>query len=165
LGGVVSAHRDKGLIRRLADRVRACARPGALLVAVDGLAAYVNAFRCALRRKAPRKGPGRPHLAPWEQVVIGQVVKQYERGRMVGVVRRLVQGAEAALDELLASSGGGQTLNTASIERLHAAFRSRLVSLVRRPRYGAWRQRMATLGMYPVGTVDNSCPPHDTLTD
>jgi hypothetical protein len=84
---------------------------------------------------------------------------------VVAVVRRPVQGAEAALDELLASSGGGQTLTTASIERLHAAFRSRLSGLVRRPRYGAQRQRMATLGMYPVGTVDNSCPPHDTLTD
>ena len=45
LGGVVSAQRDKGLIRRLADRVRACARPGALLVAVDGLAASVTAFQ------------------------------------------------------------------------------------------------------------------------
>ena len=71
LGGVVSAHRDKGLIRQLADRVRACARLGALLVAVDGLAASVNAFRCAVRSKAPRKGPGRPHLAPWVPVVIG----------------------------------------------------------------------------------------------
>ena len=71
LGGVVGAHRDKGLIRQLADKVRACARPGALLVAVDGLAASVNAFRCAVRSKAPRKGPGRPHLAPWVPVVIG----------------------------------------------------------------------------------------------
>jgi transposase-like protein len=165
LGGVVSAHRDKGLIRQLADRVRACARPGALLVAVDGLAASVNAFRCALRSKAPRKGPGRPHLAPWEQVVIGQVVKQDERGRMVGGVRRLVPGAAAALDALLAASGGGQTLHTASIERLNATFRSRLASLVRRTRYGARRQRMVTLGMYLVGTVDNFGTPHDTLTN
>jgi NADP-dependent 3-hydroxy acid dehydrogenase YdfG len=165
LGGVVSAHRDKGLIRQRADRVRACARPGALLVAVDGLAASVNAFRCAVRSKAPRKGPGRPHLAPWEQVVIGQVVKQYERGRMVGGVRRLVQGAEAALDALLAASGGGQTLHTASIERLNATFRSRLARLVRRTRDGARRQRMVTLGMDLVGTVDNCCTPHDTLTN
>ena len=122
LGGVVSAQRDTGLIRQLADRVRACARPGALLVAVDGLAASVHAFRCAVRSQAPRKGPGRPHLAPWEQVVIGQVVKQDERGRMVGGVRRLVPGAEAALDARLAASGGGQTVHTASIERLHATF-------------------------------------------
>ena len=165
LGGVVSAQRDTGLIRPLADRVRACARLGALLVAVDGLAASVNAFRCTVRSKAPRTGPGRPHLAPWAQVVIGQVVKQDERGRMVGGVRRLVQGAEAALDELLASSGGGQTLNTADIERLHATFRSRLASLVRRTRYGARRQRMVTLGMDLVCTVDNFCTPHDTLTN
>jgi len=165
LGGVVSAQRDKGRMRQRADRVRACARPGALLVAVDGLAAYVNAFRCALRSKVPRKGPGRPHLVPWEEVVIGQVVKQYERGRVVGVVRRLVQGAEAALNDLLASSGGGQTLNTAYIERLNATFRSRLASLVRRTRYGARRQRMLTLGMDLVGTVYNFCTPHDTLTN
>ena len=57
LGGVVSAHRDKSLMRRLADRGRACARPGALPVAVDVPAASVNAFRCALRRKAPWKVP------------------------------------------------------------------------------------------------------------
>jgi hypothetical protein len=165
LGGVVSAHRDKGLIRQRADRVQACARPGALLVAVDGLAADVNAFRCALPSKAPRTGPGRPHLAPWEQVVIGQVVTQDERGRMVGGVRRLVPGAEAALDALLAASGGGQPLHTASSERLHATFRSRLASLVRRTRSGARRHRMVTLGMDLVGTVSNCCTPHDTLTN
>jgi len=71
LGGVVSAQRDTGRMRPRADRVRACARPGALLGAVDGLAASVTAFRCAVRSKAPRQGPGRPHLAPWDQVVIG----------------------------------------------------------------------------------------------
>ena len=59
----------------------------------------------------------------------------------------------------------GQTVNTASIERLHATFRSRLASLVRRTRSGARRQRMVTLGMYLVGTVDNFCTPHDTLTN
>jgi len=165
LGGVVSAHRDKALIRQLADMVRACARPGALLVAVDGLAAYVNAFRCALRSQVPRQRPGRPRLMPWEDVVIGQVVKQYQRRRVLGVVRRLVQGTEAALNRLLALSGGGQTLNIAYIEHLNATFRSRLASLVRRTRYGLRHQRMLTLGMYLVGTVYNFCTPHDTLTN
>jgi len=165
VGGVVSAQRDTGRMRQRADRVRACARPGALRVAVDGLAASVTAFRCAVRSKAPRKGPRRPHLARWEQVVIGQVVTQDERGRMVGGVRRLVPGAAAALDKLLAASGGGQPVHTASSERLHATVRSRLVSLVRRPRSGARRHRMVTLGMNLVGTVDTCWTPHATLTN
>jgi len=165
VGGVVSAHQDTGLIRQRADRVRACARPGALLVAVDGLAADVHAFRCAVRSKVPRTGPRRPHLAPWAQVVIGQVVTQDERGRMVGGVRRLVQGAAAALDARLAASGGGQTVHTASSERLHSTFRSRLASLVRRTRSGARRHRLVTLGMDLVGTVDNCGTLHDTLTN
>ena len=54
LGGVVSAHRDKALIGQLANMVRACAQPGALLVAVDGLAAYVTAFRRACTQEGPR---------------------------------------------------------------------------------------------------------------
>ena len=48
---------------------------------------------------------------------------------------------------------------------LEDAFRSRLASLVRRPRSGTRRQRMVTLGMDLVGTVDNVCTPHDTLTN
>jgi len=164
LGGVVSAQRDTGRMRPRADRVRACAQLGALLVAVDGLAASVTAVRCAVRSTAPRKGPRRPHLAPWAQVVIGQVVTQDERGRMVGGVRRLVPGAAAALDARLAASGGGQPVHTASSERLHATFRARLVSLVRRPRSGARRHRMVTLGMDLVGTVDTCWTPHATLT-
>jgi hypothetical protein len=92
------------------------------------------------------------------------VVTQDERGRMVGGVRRLVPGAEAALDALLAASGGGQPVHTAASERLHATFCSRLASLVRRPRSGARRHRMVPLGMDLVGTVDNFCTPHDTLT-
>ncbi len=71
LGGVVSTHRDKVLIRQVADMVRACARPGALRVAVDGLTAYVQAFRRAFRHQVPGVGPGRPRLMSWEGVVIG----------------------------------------------------------------------------------------------
>ena len=55
LGGVVGAHRDKDLMRRLADRVRNCARTGALTAAVDGPAASVNAFQGARTWR-----PGRP---------------------------------------------------------------------------------------------------------
>jgi hypothetical protein len=44
VGGVGSAYQDTGRMRPRADRVRACARLGALLVAVDGLAASSTAF-------------------------------------------------------------------------------------------------------------------------
>jgi hypothetical protein len=92
------------------------------------------------------------------------VVTQDERGRMVGGVRRLVPGAAAALDARVAASGGGQPGHAASSERLHATVRSRLVSLVRRPRTGTWYHRMVTLGMDLVGTVDPCWTPHATLT-
>ena len=39
LGGVISPHRDRALITRVVQRVRACARSLALLVGVDGLGA------------------------------------------------------------------------------------------------------------------------------
>ena len=94
----------------------------------------------------------------------GQVVKTYKRRRVVKVVRRLVQGTEEALTQLLQASAGGRALNTAYIEQLNATFRSRLASLVRRTRYGVRRQRMLHLGMYLVGTVYNFCTHHDILT-
>ena len=111
LGDVVSAHRDKALIRQPADMVRTCALPEPLLLVVDGLAAYVNAFRRAFRSKEPRPEKRRKRLVPWPDVVIGQVVKYYKRRRVVRVVRRLVQETEEALSQLLQASEGGQTLN------------------------------------------------------
>jgi transposase-like protein len=39
LGGVISPHRDRALITRVVQMVRACARSLALLVCVDGLGA------------------------------------------------------------------------------------------------------------------------------
>jgi hypothetical protein len=44
LGGVISPHRDRALITRLVQRVRACARSLAILVCVDGLGTYVRPF-------------------------------------------------------------------------------------------------------------------------
>ncbi len=59
-----SAHRNKALIRKVADMVRAYGRPGALLVTVNSVAAYVTAFRWALRPKVPGKGPRRRRVIP-----------------------------------------------------------------------------------------------------
>jgi hypothetical protein len=54
--------------------------------------------------------------------VIGQVVKRYERWRVVDVERRLVQGSWALLERLLhrTQGGAGGVLNTAYIGRVSA---------------------------------------------
>lgn len=49
LGGAVSSRRDKQLIRKLAEQIRAVALCRPLLLAVDGLASYVKAFQQAFR--------------------------------------------------------------------------------------------------------------------
>jgi len=55
MGGVVSPKRDLNLIQALADKVRQMALCRPLLLAVDGLASYVSAFRNVFRSKFPRQ--------------------------------------------------------------------------------------------------------------
>lgn len=64
LGGVVSAQRDKHLIRHLTTLIAACARPGLLLISVDGLASYVDAMRHAFRAPQPTRQVGVPLWCP-----------------------------------------------------------------------------------------------------
>ena len=133
LGGAISTSRDTQLIRRLGDLVRVCASPEhPLLVATDGLITYVKAFGKAFRSKHYTGRVGAPRLIAWPKVVIGQVVKRYQRRRVVGVERRLARGSWSLLGRLLDRTQGGGVLNTAYIERLNATFRARLAVLVRR---------------------------------
>lgn len=172
LGGVVSAHRDKALIRAVAQLIRACAARGPLLLVSDGLKTYIGAFQRAFRDPARTGEAKRPRLVAWPQVVIGQVVKQYglgQRGQrcVTGVVRRTVQGSAQLMGQLLRATqdkgGAGGVLNTAYIERLNGTFRARLAALVRRTRGLARRQTMLHAGLYLVGTVYNFCSLHDSL--
>jgi len=91
------------------------------------------------------------------------VVKQYAHGRVAGVIRRTVQGAETQVRALLRKTQGVGVINTAYIERLNATFRSRIAMLVRRGR--ALARQMPTLhdSMYLVGTVYNFCTYHKSL--
>ncbi len=166
LGGAISPSRDTALIRRLVALVRACASPEfALLVATDGLVTYVKAFGRAFRSKRYTGRVGAPRLIAWPEAVIGQVVKRYERRRVVvGIERRLVRGSWSLLERLLdRTQGGGGVLNTAYIERLNATFRARLAVLVRRSRGLARHHRRLHAGMYLVGTVYNFCAYHASL--
>jgi transposase-like protein len=90
LGGVFSRKRNPDLIQALVDKIRAIALFRPLLLAVDGLASYVTAFRLAFRSKLPRlRGEtGRCELVSWQSIAIVQVVKQRTDGilRLIGAL-------------------------------------------------------------------------------
>ena len=164
MGGVVSAQRDLNLIQALADKVRSMALCRPLLLAVDGLASYVSAFRNAFRSKLPRhEGElGRSKLVAWQDIAIVQVVKQRTEG-VLNVERRIVQGAKNMIERLILTTQGKGVINTAFIERLNATFRQRINSLTRRTRTLAQRAETLVAGMYIVGCFYNFCDFHHSL--
>lgn len=164
LGGGVSHKRDLDLIQALADKVRAMALCRPLLLAVDGLASYVTAFRHAFRSKLPhRRGEtGRCQMVSWPDIVIVQVVKQRMEG-VLTVERRIVQGGKDMVERLIKATQGKGVINTAFIERLNATVRQRVNQLVRRTRTLARPPETLTAGMYLVGCFYNFCDFHHSL--
>lgn len=164
LGGAVSPHRDLDLIQVLANKIRNMALCRPLLLAVDGLASYVAAFRKAFRTALPRwKGEmGRPQLISWPNIAIVQVVKQRVDGQL-SISRRIVQGSETMVTSLIQKTQGAGGINTAFIERFNATFRQRLNCLVRRTRTLARKVQTLETGMYVVGCLYNFCHPHHSL--
>src|SRR5216683_8082929 len=164
LGGEVSEQRDMTLIRRLIERVRRCAARRPLLVCTDGLVSYIRAIRETFRDPVHTGTGGRPRLRPWRHVFIAQVVKRYERRRVVETERRIVDGTPARVETLRRRSQGRGVINTAYIERFNATFRERLAPLARRCR--ALARHTVTLheGMFLVGTVYNFCTSHESLS-
>jgi hypothetical protein len=160
LGGAVGRTRDAALIARVLTWVKACALPAPLLVCVDGFAAYLKQIRRMARSPQPRGGKrGRCWLREWPGLVIGQVVKRRQAGRVVGVTRRLAHGTAAWARRLL----GGGTIQTAYIERLNGTFRARLAVLARRTRAAGRSVARLEWGMWLVGTVYNFCTVHGSL--
>jgi len=163
LGGEVSAQRDLPLIRRLIARVRRWAARRPLLVWTDGLVSYIRAIRETLRDPVPTGQSGRPRLRPWRNVLIAQVVKRYERRRVVATERRIVDGTPTRVETLRRRSQGNGVINTAYIERWNATVRERLAPLARRCRALARQTLTLHEGMFLVGTVYNFCTPHESL--
>ena len=147
LGGVIAPRRDEHLILR------------SLLFCVDGLRSYLAAIRQTFRSPLPGR-TGRPRLISWPDIRIGQVVKKYQGKRVVDLVRRMAQGSPETAHRLLAQSLGGSQLNTAFIERLNAAFRSRLASLARRTRALLRNPQTLEPLMSLMGCVYNFCTCH-----
>ena len=125
LGGVVSPKRDLDLIQALADKVRNMALCRLLLLAVDGLASYVSAFRNAFRSKFPRREEetGRCKMVAWPDIATVQVVKQRVEG-VLHIERRIVQGAKNMIERLILTKQGKGVINSAFIERLMLPFAS-----------------------------------------
>lgn len=163
LAGEVSEHRDLPLLRRLLAGVRACALRRALLFCTDGLCTYIRAIRETFRDAVRTGKRGRPRLRPWKRLHIAQVVKRYERRRVVEVECRIVQGSAAQVEHIRSRAQGAGVINTAYIERLNATFRERLSSLTRRGRALARQTCTLRHGMYLIGTVYNFCTPHASL--
>ena len=164
MGGVVSPKRDMDLIQSLADKVRKMALCRPLLLAVDGLASYVSAFRNAFRSKFPRQEgeTGRCKMVFWQDIAIVQVVKQRIEG-VLNVEPRIVQGAKDRVSELIKKTQGPGVINTAFIERLNATFRQRISPLTRRTRNLAQQAETLVAGMYIVGCFYNFCDYHHSL--
>ena len=164
MGGVVSPKRDLDLIQALADKVRQMALCRLLLLAVDGLASYVSAFRNAFRSKFPRLAgeTGRCKLVSWSDIFIVQVVKQRTDG-ILNVEQRIVQGVQATIEGLIQKTQGQGVINTAFIERLNATFRQRIAPLTRRTRNLAQQAETLVAGMYLVGCFYNFCDDHHSL--
>lgn len=162
LGGAVSPHRDRSLIRALVDQVRAVALCRPLLLAADGWVSYIAAFQQAFRSPLRTGQRGRPRLIAWPDLVIVQVIKQCCAGQW-SVTRRIVQGSEPMVTALLHASQQGGCINTAYIERLNATFRQRLHSLTRRTRTLARLPQTIESGMALLGCVYNLCTWHKSL--
>jgi hypothetical protein len=164
LGGEVSAQRALPLIRRLIAHVRRCAAHRPLLICTDGLVSYIRAIRETLRDPVYTGQGGRPRLRPWRHVLIAQVIKRYERRRVVEIERRIVEGTPARVETLRRRSQGEGVINTAYIERLNATFRARLAPLARRCRALARHTLTLYEGMFLVGTIYNFCTPPASLS-
>jgi hypothetical protein len=137
------------------QRVRSSALARPVLICVDGLARYITSLRVVFRSEVLGRGRGRPHLAPWLDIHVGQLVKQYLGHRAVGLVRRMVQGTESVAQRLLAQGQSGGLLNTAYIDLLNDTFRSWLTSLERRCRALLKNPETFTQLVYLMGSVYN----------
>src|SRR5712691_8399952 len=113
LGGEVSEQRDMPLIRRLMERVKRGAARCPLLVCTDGLVSYIRALRETFREPVHTGQGGRPRLRPWRNILIAQVIKRYERRRVVETERRIVDGTPARVETLRRRSQGDGVINTA----------------------------------------------------
>lgn len=164
LGGEVSQPRDKALIHRMLERVKRTISPSKwFLLCTDGLQSYVSQTKKVFREEVRSGKVGRPRLVPRAKLALAQVVKRYEKKRVVDVERRVLLGTEEEVEETRHKSTEGGVINTSYIERHNGTFRQRLSALVRRSRSLIEQTKTIETGMWLVGEVYNFCTPHCSL--
>jgi len=140
------------------------------LFSSDQLEQYPHALLQVYGRlvRPPRKpGPGRPpgpRLLPPEDLHYVQVVKRYERSRVVEVTRKVVFGDPEAVEGLLRTSPVSRKINTSHVERNNGTIRhldarcTRKTLRFSKTRTNHERELSLALAYYHL------CRPHGTLT-
>ena len=140
------------------------------LITSDEHPAYATAIAEVFSESVPeppRRGPGRPRVAPErrlpEAVVYATVHKERQDGRVVSVETRQVFGSPEALQDALVESSCSHRVNTSFLERQNGADRGRNARKARRTyRFSKdWQvhEAMTYLTMYAY----NFCRPVRTL--
>ena len=155
--------RDHRLITAVLQQALACARSWAILVCVDGLAAYVTACLRLFRHPVFTGRRGRPRLVVEPGLLIGQVVKRYAQRHVISTSQRVAHGTAQAIMSILEATGTGTGIHTSYIERLNATFRSHLAPLARHGRAIAHTLAALQAGLWLVGCCYNWCWSHDSL--
>lgn len=163
LGAQLGQTRDKPFLRALVKQVRACAKCLGVLICVDGLAGYPQAFRHGFTKPVHTGKVGRPKLVLEKGFLVAQVVKQYSQRRIVSVDRRVAIGTEEEVAAVIQATGTGTGINTAFIERFNALIRARVHRLVRRGRALAKQSSTLMASIYLMGCHYNFCTLHESL--
>jgi hypothetical protein len=140
-------------------RVRRWAARRPLWGCPEGLVSSSRAMRETGRAPGHTGTGGRPRLRPWRNVLSAQVVKGYERRRVVETERRRVHGTPARVETLRRRSPGDGVSHTADLERRHATGRAHLAPLARRCRALARHTLTRHEGMCLGGRVEHLCTP------
>ncbi len=165
LGAVVQRARDQALAVRILQVVRRCVPPETFWLCGDGWRPYVSAAHAVFRQSVPRQGQrGRCHLHPWPGLVLVPVVKHAAQHHLVGIVRRVAIGEWPLVHRWFRQTQGHGVFSTAWIERRNATFRARWHAWVRRGRAQLRSPQTMPAVTYLVGTIDNFCTPHRTLS-
>jgi IS1 family transposase len=129
--------RTLAMAQRVVHQVTRVLAPDCVrLLLTDGLKDYGTALLTHFGywmqpERRQDKGPmPKPRWMPLPGLLYAQVVKSYQRRRIVGIKHQVVFGTRLAIEEVLATCGW--TINTAFVERLNLDIRQRVAAIGRR---------------------------------